>query len=35
MLWNFILYAFAGIGIFYTIPELFFYLLALIFSWIF
>jgi len=35
MWWNLILYALAGIGIFYTLPELFFYLIALIFSWIF
>ena len=35
MWWNLIIYALAGVGLFYTLPELFYYLLALIFSWLF
>jgi len=35
MWWDFLIYAFAGIGLLGVLPELFFYLIALIFSWIF
>jgi len=35
MWWNIIIYALAGVGLFGVLPELFFYLLALIFGWVF
>ena len=35
MWWDLIIYALAGVGIFYSIPQLFYYLIAWIFSLVF